>query len=629
MRAVGRVSGGPRRGKLYVEARRSARSAAVAAAKGARRRIIGVRSTSKQAQWLRATSTRLTPVWPNLPSAEAFLPLAALLVVVFPGLVALLYGGLTAESAFWGRCGQEVLAGDFWLLGQDVRGTPPLFPWCTALALASGLGDPIARLSLPSYLFWLLSAVVVHQLVRCWFDSKTALLTCVLLAINPAVLYQVQHGLAGTCILFWSTLGLWAYMQHLEGGRPWIWVGAGGGALAGLFLSSGPTALWLPALTTTHLVYEQARSRRDGESLWRRLSTHPSLRASLVVGGVAAALAGYWIWRVEFATPVLPSARTYLGELVLAMPSTIVLAGFGLLLAARLRFRRVGPERQSSMPVLWAVAGLAVFALGAPTTSGLLLAVVPLTLLAVRALEWIVDRRLRDRVSYWLVLATFWVFVLSRSPALVSTGSRIVSSWLSSPEALALDPARRPDVGWQLFEMHVVLDVLLAGSVLLAWLYRLSGRRDRFRRLLFGGFAATVVAASLLIGAFRIAGAARADAPWRSFYAAAAARGPFDWYAFLILGESRPTDEIEFLARALSPGGERFETRAIQEIDRFFNQKGGRPLVLADRRRAAPAQFKLSRGAATATLTVIYEDESVVAFAVDEESTRPARSPRS
>lgn len=562
-----------------------------------------------------------------MPSAGAFLPLASLLVVVFPGLVALLYGGLTATSAVWGRCGQGVLAGDVWLLAQDVRGTPPLFPWCTALALASGLGDPIASLSVPSYLFWLLAAVVVHQLVQCWFDSKTALLTCLLLAVNPAVLSQVQYGLPGTCILFWSTLGLWAYVQHLEGGRPWLWVGAGAVALAGLFLCSGPAALWLPALTTTHLVYEQARSRRDGETLWRRLYAHPSLRASFVVGGVAVALSGYWMWRVEFATPDVPSARTYLGELVLAMPCTVVLAGFGLLLAARLRIRRVGPERQSSMPVLWAVAGLAVFAFGATTTSGLLLAVAPLTLLAVRALEWIVDRRLRDRVSYWLVLATFWVFVLSRSPALVSTGSRLVSSWLASPETLARDQARRSDDGWLLFEMHIVVDVLLAGSVLLAWLYRLSGRRDRFRRLMFGGFAATVVAASMLLGAFRIAGAARADDPWRNFYHAAAARGPYDWYAFLILGDSRPTDELEFLARALSPGGERFETRAVQEIDRIFNKKGGRPLVLVDRRRAAPAQFKLSRGASTVTLTVIYDDEAAVAFAVDEESKQPGRSP--
>lgn len=604
---------------------------------------MATRTTTRQEESLRRASTRLTPVWPNLPTANAFRPIVALIVVAFPGLVGFYYGHLTPTSAFWGVSAQRVLAGDVWLVGEsptlpaddpnvasdDPATTnvnpappiPPFFPWCTARVLATGWANPITLLSVPSYVFWLLSALVLYRLLRFWFDENTALLTCLLVAVNPVLVRQVQQGEPGPCVLFWCLVALWAYAEHFQSprDRPWIWRVLGGLAFGALVLTVGLSAAWLPLLALCHLLYEQVRTRNRDEALAGQILVHPSLTGGVFVLAIAAIIAFPWIWSIGWDRFLIAGqgfpARTTGSGLVKAMPATLILAIFGWWLTARQRIRRAGPMRRTSIPLFWSFLSLAAFFTIEPTASGLLLACVPLTLMAVRVLDLVVERRLSDRISLGLMLVTFWTFVLSLSPTMVKSSATVVSAWLAEP----ILPERvdvEPQLGWRLLEIHLAIDVMIVGTVLLLWLYRLSGRKDRFRRALFGGFATAVVLFSTVVGAAQLTGPLRISDPWASFYTKLAQRReqyPFDWY--VLLGHDPPSISLEFVSRALSGNAKLLTANDLSQLQAIFDKRSGSPLVLyTERRRTPPEKILQSRGDSTVTLRRLNEVEVAVAY---------------
>lgn len=604
---------------------------------------MAIRSTRMQEETLRRASTRPTPVWPNLPTAEAFRPIVLIVVLAFPGLLALNYGHLMPASAFWGVCGQRVLAGDVWLFhgvarqgpasteahdesigAEEAAWIPPFFPWCTAIFLATEWANPIILLCLPSYIFWLLSAAVLYRLGRVWFDENTALLTCLLLAVNPVLIAQIQQGEPGTCALFWSLLCLWMYSEHFQRpqNHPWLVISVGGVALGALALTVGFSAAWLPLLAWSHLLYEQFRARTPEGPLAGKILTHPSLFGGIIVVGIAAMIVAPWIWMVglnRFLTgPETFPTRTNASGLVRAMPATLVLAAFGLWLSARQRIRRAGPVRRSSIPVFWTFIAMAAFLTVEPTAAGLLLAVTPLTLMAVRTLELVVERRLSDRLSLGLILVTFWTFVLSLSPAIVTSSATVVSSWLADP-IVPENIDAQPQLGWRLLEIHLAVDVMIVGTVLLVWLYRVSGRRDRFRRALFGGFAAAVVLLTAVVGAARLATPLRSSDPWANLYEALNERRkqePFDWY--VLLGKDQPSISLEFLLRSISGNTTPLEAKDLSELQTHFDLRAGSPLVVyTDRRKTPPEKILQSRGDSTVTLRRFQDVDIAVAYFED------------
>ena len=103
------------------------------------------RSTRADEAALRAAITTANPVWPNAPTAGAFLPLMLLFTAILPSLHLWLYSRLTPELAQWGLQALSTETGDV----RDGAG-PPLFHWCIRLALIVPLADKSLALAAPS-----------------------------------------------------------------------------------------------------------------------------------------------------------------------------------------------------------------------------------------------------------------------------------------------------------------------------------------------------------------------------------------------------------------------------------------------------------------------------------------------
>ena len=138
--------------------------------------------------------------------------------------------------------------------------------------------------------------------------------------------------------------------------------------------------------------------------------------------------------------------------------------------------------------VIWlAIAALAASLWTAGPRPALeLFLVVPLCLLAVRAMIDLAQRRVSARALAWLAPATAWT----------------IAWWCSShirDAARDLAGGRRPDAASAL-GLHLGLDLIFAILLLTRGLEHWTRRRDDRRRLLIGGFLLTALATTVAIG---------------------------------------------------------------------------------------------------------------------------------
>ena len=560
-----------------------------------------------------------------MPSTGSFIPLVALIVAGFPGLVNWIYGNLSSAEAAWGLRGFDVLRGNFWLTGTPVPAIPPFFAWCEAAALAIPLGDPIWRLSLPSFFFWLLAAGVIYRFVERWHDDGTALATLSLLAVNPIVLDDVRRGLPSTCALFWSMLGLMAYIEHLKAAAPvrsW-WTAMGGGSLGMLMLTTGLTALWLPALVSIHLVYHLTVTGRQWRDAPLAVLRHPTFRSLIAGGLVAAAIVAPWAWAIMMSgrpsadgviieqsdTPLVISA------LPSAMPATLILGIFGLILAIRRRIRGTADESVTLIN-LWCITGFIAYVVAERSTTGLLLLVVPLTILAIRSLLLVLERQLRDRTSFLLIVVSVAALVISISVGGLWPGA------IPSPADENSATGDFHDLGWMLFRAHLAIDLVLIFTGGMIWLYRASVHRDHYRRILFGGFAAAVILGSVLIGGAALRGPLRSNDPWRELYDRLAERPAPRWYAGL--GRGQLAAEPAFILRAIAPDAPLETALDLGDLDNLLDRRDGIPIVVVqDDRATLLDSFTLTQTTRALTFTLLDRASRTPVYAVNEKLDQP------
>ena len=557
-----------------------------------------------------------------MPPAETFLPAVGLVILLLPASVAWLFGTLSQGQAIWGLLGLEVLRGDPLLVSSTNVAAPPFFPWCTAASLAFSFGNPIWWLTLPSYFFWLASAVVIYLLVNRWHNTTTALLTLVVLAVNPVVISQIQHGQPGTAALFWGVLTLWAYVEHLNAGagiKSW-WTLLEGVAIGFLILTAGLSALWVPALIGIHLAYDQIQNSSDWNKGFDQLRRNGTMQAGMVAIIIALVMAAPWLAIAQTTTGpmALVSTSGLAGEKLgfeapaLAMPTTLALGLFGIARAFRQRLRRQA-DRQASLPVLWVIVAYFVFVFIEPTGLGLLFVIVPLSILAMRSLEFVVERRVRDRTSFWLMLLTLLVFVFCGMPTLTeSVFSVFQQSFNLFADAKAGD--RSSMLGWQLLRLLVAFDVVVAGAALLLWLYRISSRHDRYRRLLFGCFAILVVAGAAAFGTSPLMVSQRSADPWIELDKVLRSLPKQDYLVFL--GKPNPSPELAFITRDSARQLNVMIAQDVPELDTMLDKVPGKPLVvLTDPAMPLPTSIPLNQGKVSVTFGRVYRGEPTVIYA--------------
>ena len=448
------------------------------------------------------------------PRGSMFFPLAVL-VAVLPGLYALRCWDLNPPGPWWGLRGLAALDGRLLDqvpaasgMGADGRAfaavamQPPLYAWLEALALGVGPGrSPLATI-LPSYLAGVLVVLLVYWHGRLWRGAGPGLMAAALTAFNRDLLVQMQQATPTTLGLAGLLTALLGYARHVEAadGRPrvgWLLLGALG--LAVSLLSVGALGLLAVPIVVLHQL-THGPDPWSGPRRWR-----PS--ASLVGAGLALIVAivtvapwhtmmhrryGGAFWSALLAPPQAPGVTSGLATRLLDLaPASLALGLFG---AARAVRRALVAETDDpgtlggTFWVAWlAVAALAPAALPAgPRPAMSLFLLVPLNLLAARAMTDLAARRIPARAVTWLAPAT-----------------AITMAWWFSMDlrgsVAGLVRGERPGPGTAL-GLHLGLDLVIALAVATRGLDRWSRRRDDRRRLVLGGFLGAVMAVTIASG---------------------------------------------------------------------------------------------------------------------------------
>jgi hypothetical protein len=242
---------------------------------------------------LRSAVSTPRPVWPKLPTAEAFFPLVLLVTTILPGLFAWYFGELTPRMSLWGLWGLRLLHGFDGLPAEFPDTLAPLYAWFNAAALAIPFPERLWAPMLPAYLFALISLGAVFWLGKLWYGSGTGLLTCFFLGLNPLFIGPIQNGDSATAKLAFAIIGLLCYAQHLRSKAEAfsVWIIPGGIAFGGLLLTAGWYALVLPIIGAMHIHLHEAQQRDDLQTTIRQSMLRPTMLGGLLVLLVGVGLA--------------------------------------------------------------------------------------------------------------------------------------------------------------------------------------------------------------------------------------------------------------------------------------------------------------------------------------------------
>jgi 4-amino-4-deoxy-L-arabinose transferase-like glycosyltransferase len=458
-----------------------------------------------------------------------FFPLVVL-VAVLPGLYALNSWDLTPPGPWWGLRGLAVLNGQ--VLDQVPSVTeikpamearafrmvalqPPLYAWLEAVGLAlSPDRDPRATV-LPSYVAGVLVVVLVYLHGRLWRGPGLGLIAAVLVGFNRSLLVQMQQATPTTLGLLGILTALLCYGKHLRvtrGESPprWAWGGAvfwmvlGGIALGLSLMAVGLFGLVVVPIVLLHQAYLRVSAppverERLGRWLfaWRN---NPNLLAGAWALALALVLAVPWHVRmlaahgsevlggliVTFDTR-LPDGPGLLERLILLAPATLPLGLYAAVRMVRLALIDENENREIVGGVFW-VMWLAVAALvpafwtsGPRPIFGLFL-LVPLSLLAARAITDLANRSVPVRTLTWLAPLTAVSIAWWISANLRGAIGGVLHGRADAATALGL---------------HLAFDLLVAVVLVTKFLDRWARRRDDRQRQVLGGFLAVVLAVTV------------------------------------------------------------------------------------------------------------------------------------
>ncbi|MGL5095348.1 MAG: glycosyltransferase family 39 protein, partial [Planctomycetia bacterium] len=250
-------------------------------------------ATRNVEQNLRASVTVPAAVVPVLPPAGSFLPVVAVLTAVLPPTAAWLYGEFGANQAWWGLAGWTAATDLQVLPTVDRRVAPPLPAWSTGVALLPPTGNVFWQIALPAYLAAAAGLVTFFRIGRTLEGAGVGLLAWIFFGLNPVWLSAVRDGGPDAFVLFFVLALIWLHVRYLQVRevRPG-WTLGTVVAFAGLLLSAGWYALWVPGLLVVGLVSDQAQRTTDFSAALERVGRSDGFHSLLAgtLGGLALAL---------------------------------------------------------------------------------------------------------------------------------------------------------------------------------------------------------------------------------------------------------------------------------------------------------------------------------------------------
>lgn len=482
---------------------------------------------------LEGTVTPARPLLRPAPRSAMFFPLVVL-VAVLPGLYGLTSWDLTPPGPWWGLRGLAVLDGlvvdqvpaveavksgpEAWAF-RRVAMQPPLYAWLEAIGMAlSADRDPRASV-LPSYVAGALVVILVYLHGRLWHGPGLGLVAAILIGFNRNLLIQMQQATPTTLGLAGTLAALLCYGRHLRAGsestRLWGWGGsaswavAGGLALGLALMSVGAFGLMTLPVILLHQAYLRAGSP-PGERAsrwWLAWRTNPSLAAGALALTIALVVAAPWHARIFTAygyeavsalfAPFDPrdqDPRGLLGRLINLAPATLPLGLFGAFRAIRQALTDENDDPQVTGGVFWvmwlATAMLAPTLLPSGPRPGIgLFLLVPLNLLAARAISDLASRRIPIRTLTWLAPATAVSIAWQLSTTLQNAVTDLMHRRAGSNTVLGL---------------HLALDLIVIAIVFTRGLDRWARRRDDRQRQVLGGYLAAVLSVTVAAGAHEV-----------------------------------------------------------------------------------------------------------------------------
>lgn len=606
--------------------------------------------------------TSARPLVRPAPRSAMFFPLVVL-VAVLPGLYALNSWDLNPPGPWWGLRGLAVLDG---MVVDQVPATsavkpgpeeqafravallPPLYAWLEALGLAvSPDRDPRATV-LPSYVAGALVVVLIYLHGRLWHGPGLGLIAAVLTGFNPNLLMQMQQATPTTLGLAGTMTALYCYGAHLrassESGRFWGWDGTfawtvlGGLGLGVALMSAGAFGLLAVPVVLLHQAYLHAGApwgeRERGGRWWRH---DPSVLAGFAAMAIALAVAAPWHIRMYAAhgrevlsatlamlgTTARPSGWGLIARLVDLAPATLPLGVYAAVRMIRLALTDESDDRKvvgGAFWVLWlATAALAPALLpsGPRPALGLFL-LIPLNLLAARALCDLANRQAPIRTLTWLAPATAVSIAWWTSANLRGAVNDLAHARAHAATALGL---------------HLALDLLVVAAVITRSLDRWARRRDDRQRRVLGGFVAAVLLITVAAGTREVCFHHRETDDLLMLRAMILRRNrerPFDLLAVVSPDPAQVSQPVE---EGTAPGGRlRFILRSalphlpqrdLTTTDELFALPAGQRLIIlagAGQNLSYPDQSRLG-------LEAIHPGRSGVldAFATAHDVDRPIR----
>ncbi len=466
------------------------------------------------------------PLLRPAPRSAMFFPLVVL-VAVLPGLYALNNWDLNPPGPWWGLRGLAVLDGQVVdqvpavaaikpaLEARAFRAVafqPPLYAWLEAIGLGLSADRDPRTTVLPSYVAGVLVVVLVYFHGRLWQGPGLGLIAAILVGFNRSLLFQMQQAAPTTLALAGTLTVLLCYGRHLQiesdSTRVWAWGGSafwtiGGGLALGLALMSvGGFGLIAVPVILLHQAYLRAGSppgeRHRAARRWLAWRTSPSLAAGAIALAIALTLAVPWhAWMLavhggaSLATLLVPNTLSrsgLLARLIFLSPAIVPLGLFAAVRMIRQALTDETDDRAIVGGAFW-VLWLAVAAVApacwphGPRAALNLFLLVPLSLLAARAICDLASRTVAIRTLTWLAPATAVCVAWRTSTNLQGAFDSLVHARADTATALGL---------------HLALDLIFGAIVITRALDRWARRRDDRQRGVLGGVLGAVL---LLTGA--------------------------------------------------------------------------------------------------------------------------------
>lgn len=566
---------------------------------------------------MRAAVTVPTPVWPNLPSSSAFVPLVFLVASIAAGFFAWSNSGLSETQAAWGVAGLQVLWPELRSLEPRYGLESPLYAWSIAAAVQLPVGSMFWRLSLPAFIYFLLSLLLLYRITRRWYSPGSGLVACFIFGVNHELLAGLRSNGPGICTLFTTLLLIWCYLRHERTEERFsIWLVACAGAVTLLVLGGGLFAGWVAALAALMFLFVELHRRQDWKASLLRALRSETLWSGLVVAAVGFALASPWMLASRGGDVLTSTPPAGVGAVVLALPAAIILAAFGFWNSA-MRSIRGGPETASSaLLAIWTLLG----GLALESSSGeyaVPFAVVPLSVLAGRTFLAVLHRKLPDRQIFALCMTTLSVYIVVQSPVAAE-----FCHWLLGRASFTAEQALR---------LHFTIDVLVLSLVIAAAGYTLSARRDRYRRQFVGAFAVFVLAGTCLSVFRHFDSLSEAGEIWRKTYESLY---PYrEKTRVILVGDKAVPLPLEFVTRSLFPRARIVRVDTLAGVDEKVAAPLSESLVLVCYPSPQlPTSTPVGQGETQSVLTRVFANEVVAAYAeslVDAQSlTAPRLAPQ-